>query len=240
MDDTVSSIRRKIPSRFLSCIVLLALGLLAPQIGAAQESGSVPDNSGLRNQVESELAFEGQGSFGNYKIFAQGEHSKLFSSGVEYDRHSWGYFLGSQVDYVAEFLPFVLLDEPLYLNYYGVPNGTGKKKQDMQQVPGIGISPIGIRFLWRDGRAIEPYLAIKGGILVFSKKAESPNASYENISLRSEIGMEIRLTPRAGLRLGMGDYHFSNDFIVPSNPGLDVMSYMGAITYHFGPRDQRP
>ena len=69
---------------------------------------------------------------GNYKIFAQGEDSKLFSSGIEYDRHSWHQLLGAQVYYVAEFLPFVLLDQPAHLTFYGTPIGT-----DKQLVPGI-------------------------------------------------------------------------------------------------------
>ncbi len=245
MDNTMRSKPRRSPRGCPGFVFLLAIGLLAPGLINAQEPDSLPEipaahHSAVHHPVESELAFEGQGSFGNYKIFAQGEHSKLFTAGVEYDRHSWGYFLGSQMDYVAEFLPFVMLDEPADLNYFGVPLKTKKQKTyDMKLVPGIGITPIGIRFLWRDGRAIEPYLTAKGGLLVFSQKAESPNASYENISLRSELGMEIRLGRRTALRLGMGDYHFSNDFIVPSNPGLDVMSYMGAISYHFGPRASR-
>jgi len=176
--------------------------------------------------VESEVIFEGQGSFGNYKIFAQGEDSKLFTSGAEYERHSWGCLFKARVFYVAEFLPFVLLDESAVLNYYGISRSTTK-----QLVPGIGITPVGFRLLWRDGKAVQPYLMAKGGFLVFTKKAESPNATYENISLRSEIGVQIRMTKRVDLRLGMGDYHFSNVFIVPSNPGLDVMSYMGGIVY---------
>jgi hypothetical protein len=85
---------------------------------------------------------------------------------------------------------------------------------------------------WRDGHVFKPYIMAKGGFLVFSQKAESPNASYENISLRSEIGMQIRVTHRVDLRLGVGDSHFSNAFVVPSNPGLDVMSYMGGIAWH--------
>ncbi len=172
--------------------------------------------------------FEDQGSFGNYQIFAQGEDSKMFSAGVEYDRHSWGCLLKAKVDYVAEFLPFVLLDQSAVLNYYGVPYSVKK-----QHVPGIGITPVGFLLTWRDGRAIKPYLMAKGGFLLFSQKAESPNASYENISLRSEIGVQIRMSPRVDLRLGMGDYHFSNAFVVPSNPGLDVMSYMGGIAVHW-------
>ncbi|HTV81946.1 MAG TPA: hypothetical protein VME18_04800 [Acidobacteriaceae bacterium] len=79
------------------------------------------------------------------------------------------------MDYVAEFLPFVLPDQPAHLNHYGVPEG--KHKQNMELVPGLGITPIGIRFLWRDSRAVEPYLMAKGGVLVFTPKADSPDGT---------------------------------------------------------------
>jgi len=227
----------------LSCILLLStVGALAPSIARGQATGDVQQTESpgtaapaVRHRVESDLTIEGQGSFGNYKIFAQGTDSKLLTGGVEYDRHSWGYFLGSQVYYVAEFLPFVLLNEPAKLNYYGVVLDA----KDRHYLPGVGITPIGIRFLWRDGKAIRPYLMAKGGLLVFTQKALSPNASYEDISLQSSVGLQIRLTKRVDLRMGMGDYHFSNAFVVPSNPGLDVMSYMYGISYHFGPHERR-
>jgi len=227
----------RIVKYLLGCLVLVvALGPYAPQRVHAQSPCMVDraeraaaKKMGQERRVESEIIYEGQGSFGNYKIFAQGEDSKLFSSGVEYDRHSWGCLLKARVYYVAEFLPFVLLDQPAVLNYYGIPESTNK-----QLVPGIGITPIGFRLLWRDGKSIKPYLMAKGGFLVFSKKAESPNASYENISLQSDIGVQIRLNQRMDLRLGVGDYHFSNAFVVPSNPGLDVMSYTSGISFHLG------
>jgi hypothetical protein len=38
--------------------------------------------------------------------------------------------------------------------------------------------------------------------------------------------------------MGMGDYHFSNQFVVPSNPGLDVMAYDGGISFHLGSRNR--
>jgi len=218
-----------------SLLASVASGLACPGLAQAQEpcardkaERAEARNAGHPRPVESEFIYEGQGSFGNYKIFAQGEGSKLFTSGVEYDRHSWGCLLKARVFYVAEFLPFVLLDEPSGLNYYGVHGSKNK-----QLVPGVGITPVGFRLLWRDGKTIQPYLMAKGGFLVFTQKAESPNASYENISLRSEIGVQIRVTKRVDLRLGMGDSHFSNAFVVPSNPGLDVMSYMGGIVFRF-------
>lgn len=225
-------------------LLVAVFSVLAPSIAVGQTSEDTHQTGSaasyappIRNRVESDLTFEGQGSFGNYQIFAQGTDSKLFTGGVEYDRHSWGYFLGAQVYYVAEFLPFVLLNEPYQLNYYGVVVSTNRGRR--RYVPGIGITPIGIRFLWRDGKAIRPYLMAKGGLLVFTQKALSPNASYENISLQSSAGLQIRLTRRVDLRMGLGDYHFSNAFVVPSNPGLDVMSYMYGISYHFGPHDRR-
>lgn len=216
-------------------ILLLAAGLLAQRSAYAQGDDSPgADSQGVKipspkRPPEQEIIFEGQGSFGNYKIFASGEDSKLFTSGVEYDRHSWGRFLNANVYYVAEFLPFVLLDEPADVTFYGsvIPLATQKKL-----VPGIGITPIGFRLLWRDGKAIKPYLMAKGGLLLFTQKAESPWASYVNISLQSDLGVQIRMTPRVDFRMGLGDYHFSDGFVVPSNPGLDVMSWSGGISYH--------
>jgi hypothetical protein len=218
------------------CLCLaVAVTVTIPRTAQAQVSCKTDEadrdsakKAGHSRPVESELIFEDQGSFGNYLIFAQGEDSKLLTAGVEYERHSWGCFLHARVFYVAEFLPFVLLDEPASLNYYGITRETAK-----QFVPGIGVTPIGFRLLWRDGRAIQPYLMAKGGVLVFSEKAESPNASYENFSFRTETGVQIRLTHRVDLRLGVGDYHFSNGFVVSSNPGLDVMSYMGGIAWRW-------
>jgi Lipid A 3-O-deacylase (PagL) len=212
----------------ISLSLMVVVCMFAPRIAHSQTSG--PD---VPRRVESELIFEGQGSFGNYKIFAAGEDSKLFSSGVEYDRHSWRRFLGANVYYVAEFLPFVLLDQPAKLNYYGIPESTKK-----DHVPGVGINPLGFRMIWRDGKAIKPYLMAKGGFLVFSQKAESPYASYENLDLHSEVGLQFRLTERVDFRMGMGDYHFSNQFVVPSNPGLDVMAYDGGISFHLGSRNR--
>jgi len=182
---------------------------------------------------ESEIIIEGLASYGNYKIFASGYDEKLFTGGIEYDRHTWGSFLKAQVDYVAEFLPFVLLDKPLHVDIWGTPAPLNEKNI-RQHVPGIGISPIGFRLQWRNKKAIRPYLEAKGGILVFAKKVPSSEATYENFSLQSAGGVQVRMNERWGLRLGIfSDFHFSDDFIVPVNPGLDVMNANLGLSYHF-------
>jgi hypothetical protein len=189
--------------------------------------------------IESELIVEALYSYGNYKIFASGWDMKLFTAGVEYDRHSWGYFLKARVDYVAEFLPFVLLDKPVNVDIWGYPVPYPKGKYNREYVPGVGISPIGFRMMWRDKRVIKPYLEAKGGMLLFTQKAPSSESSYLNFSLQSATGVQVKMNERWGLRLGLfSDFHFSDAFIVPVNPGLDVMNANLGIVYHFTPKSR--
>jgi len=200
------------------------------------ESDAVPPGEGkgseakpARKPVERELVIEGLASYGHYILFASGSGCKLYTAGVEYDRHSWGRFLGARMDYVAEFLPVVLLDAPLTQDIWGTPTSP-----NWHIVPGIGISPLGFRWLWRDKKAIKPFLMAKVGILGFSQKVLSQHATYENFSLQSATGVNVRMNERWDLRLGLfSDFHFSNGFIVPVNPGLDVMNANLGLSYHF-------
>jgi len=197
---------------------------------SAEMSTSAVTTPQASQPVESDLTVEGLASYGNYRLFASGIFCHLYTGGVEYDRHSWGHLLRARVDYAAEFLPLVLLDAPVTQDIWGFPTSPYR-----HIVPGIGISPIGFRMLWRDHRAIKPYLTAKGGVLVFPQKVLSQKASYLNFSLQTATGVQTRLTPRFDLRLGLfSDFHFSDDFIVPVNPGLDVMNANLGLTYHFG------
>ena len=204
-------------------------------MGANAAAGSQvqPVLNWFKRPVDSELIVEGEGSFGHYHIFAYTWWSNLYTGGVEYDRHSWGYFLGARKDYVAEVLPVALLLEPAKTDYYGDPLTNAR-----QLVPGVALSPIGLRMMWRSKKSIKPYFIIKGGIIVFDQKVLASSASYQNFLLQMGIGMQARLTQRFDVRVGYGDIHFSNAFMVPSNPGLDVMSYNGGIVYHLGQNRQ--
>jgi hypothetical protein len=226
---------------FLS--ILVALCLLAPQFARSQEmetaqaantsltpSDPAETKPAAKQQVDADITVEGLASYGHYKIFASGSGCHLYTGGVEYDRNSWGRFLKARMDYAAEFLPVVLLDAPVTQDIWGTPT-----TPDHHIVPGIGFSPIGFRMLWRDHKAVKPYLAAKGGLLVFPQKVLSQESTFVNFSLQSATGVEARLTPRFDIRLGLfSDFHFSNGFIVPVNPGLDVMNANLGITYHLG------
>lgn len=180
---------------------------------------------------ESELTFEDLNSVGHYHVFATGRWSYLHVAGLEYDRHSWGKFIGAQMDYVAEFLPVVILRDPADADVWGSPQSTAHKT-----VPGLGISPVGLRILWRDGKEWEPYFTVKGGLIGFTQKVLSPFASYQDFTLQENIGLQFRLNRQWDLRAGLGDFHFSNAFAEPSNPGIDEMTYGAALSYRLGKR----
>lgn len=124
----------------------------------------------------------------------------------------------------------VLLDAPLTQDIWGTPTSP-----DRHIVPGIGFSPFGFRLLWRDRKAIKPYLTAKGGMLGFTQKVLSQQATYESFSFQSGIGVNVKMDERWDLRLGLfSDFHFSDAFMVAVNPGLDVMNANLGLSYNFG------
>ncbi len=184
-------------------------------------------------QPESELGFDGLGSFGHFHFFANSWWSDLDLGDIEYDRHSWGYAAGARMDYAAEFQPVVVLRQPSETTVWGTP---ATKKREL--LYGMGIMPIGLRMMWRDKKNFKPYLTAKGGLLAFDKKALSSQSSYMDFSLKIGIGTQFRLSPSWDGRVGFTFFHFSDAFIVPSNPGLDSMAYTAGLSYHLHGRSR--
>ena len=206
----------------------ISAGLVwTPRIRPSSESIANPAATRASEPVQSELFLESLNSFGHYHVFAYTWWSDLHVAGVEYDRHSWGSFLGARADYVAEILPVALLRQPAKTDVFGDPLSTTRTT-----IAGLGISPIGLRLLWRDGRNMEPYYTIKGGMIGFTHKALSEQGSYENFTLQQSVGIQCRLDDRLDFRAGLSDFHFSNGFLVPNNPGIDEMSWNAGLGFH--------
>jgi hypothetical protein len=183
----------------------------------------------FRDAPESEIAFEDLNSFGHYDLYGSTWWSYLHVAGFEYDRHSWGTFIGARLDYVAELLPVVILNEPSDTDVWGNPHSPARAI-----VPGVGIAPIGMRMMWGDGKRWKPYYTVKGGMLGFTRKVLSQYASYEDFSLQNAAGFQFRINDRWEFRAAISDFHFSNGFLVPSNPGIDEMAWSGGFTYRLG------
>jgi len=194
-----------------------------------------PTESSPRPTPESEIIVEGLASYGHYRLLASGSDCHVFAAGFEYDRHSWGRLLGARFDYTAEILPLILLDSPTAFNIWGDPQSPNRKV-----VYGVGISPIGLRLMWFDKKAWKPYLIFKGGMLSFTQKELSSKSTYENFTFEPGFGLQVRLNDRVDLRLGLfSDFHFSNGFITPVDPGLDVMDANLGVSFHLRQRSRR-
>jgi hypothetical protein len=208
-------------------LVVLAF-LIASFTGHAEESLVSNRLPQAAPAPQSEIIYEGMTSYGNFKVFGAAENAKLRAAGVEFDRELWPRVMGMRVDYVSEVLPVLLLSQPAKADIWGNPVGSSR-----EIVPGMGVTPIGFRLLWRDGRRWMPYFETKASVLGFTQKALSPQATYENWSFHCTGGMKVKLSGRYDLRLGLlSDLHFSNAFVVRSNPALDVMNVDVGIVYH--------
>jgi hypothetical protein len=208
--------------------VLAVVIALATCLCASGETVSIPDRQPPGRSAD--LVYEGMASYGNYRVFGAAENAKLYTAGVELDRELWPRVFRARVDGVMEFLPVVLLSQPKKTDIWG-----NTLSRDRKVVPGVGVTPIGFRLLWRDGTRVMPYFETKGSVLGFTQKALSSEATYENWSFHLTQGVVVKLRGRYDLRLGMlSDLHFSNAFVVRSNPALDVMNVDLGLVYHMG------
>ena len=212
------------------CFFLMAGGFFLFPETLCSQSGQAPAVVERSPQAapESEITPEAMVSYGDWRILAGGHDCKLYTAGAEYARHSWGRMAWARFDYLGEVLPVVVLNEPAKADIWGNPRSHNRKIS-----PGFGFSPIGFRLMWLDKKRVRPYFAMKGGLIAFPVKALSTEASYVNLSLQEAVGFQADLSPRWSLRVGVfSDFHFSDGFVVPVNPGLDVMNTNVGLTYH--------
>jgi len=232
----------------LNCLVILALFLCAPQVVPGQEmekavEAGIPAEAGIvmtkarpeKRPVESEIAITTMIPDGDYRMFSATDRCNAWTLAVEYDRHSWGHLLKSQVDYVVEVIPIMILSQPVVSDFWG-----NAKSPNQQMVPGVSITPFGFRFLWRNNMAVRPYLTGKLGAAVFAKKAFSQNASYTNFNVQVDFGLLFRMSERVDLRVDpFVFFHVSNGYLAASNPGMDELSTKIGINYHLGKKRER-
>lgn len=183
--------------------------------------------------AQREIIYEGLVSYGHYMVFGGAENGTLYAGGVESDRELWPHLIHTRVDGVMEMLPVLLLTQPRQAEIWG---DTLSKRRTL--VPGAGITPICFPLLWRDDRKIMPYFETKASVLGFTQNALSPDATYQNWSFHLTSGVKLRLECRCDLRVGrLSDLHFSNAFVVRSNPAIALMNVNMGIVHHL--RDSR-
>ena len=189
----------------------------------------------------SDLFYHGYASVGCFKFAGGATDSLDYYGGIEYDRHNLGSHLStfghimnypgrlthSRFDLAMELNPLVVLHVPSLADQWGNPLTPLKKT-----LIGVGLSPLGLRMMWRDGKRIMPYWGGKTGGVVFNEKALAPNATYANFTFQIGVGTQIKMTEKTNLRVGFQLYHFSNLYVNGSNPGLDTLGFTFGFVRH--------
>jgi len=174
-----------------------------------------------------EIAVMGMIPDGDYRLFGATVRCHAWTVGVEYDRRV-GHVLWARFDWVAEVIPLLILSQPKVANFWG-----GGMTPEQELVPGVSVTPIGMRFLYRDGKKIRPFFMGKLGAAAFTQKALSPNATYANFNIQASFGVQYALNDRYDLRVEPFQFfHISNGYLAPSNPGMDQIGWKLGFTYH--------
>ena len=207
---------------------------MAANTSSETETAVTRETPAAKQPMASEVAVMGMIPDGNITLWSATTRCNIWTVGVEYDRHSWGHILKSQVDYVAEVLPVVILSQPAIADFWGNP-----KSPNQELVPGVSILPIGARLLWRNNTTIKPFMVGKLGAAIFTRKAFSPDASYVNFNIQAAFGVQIDLTRQIDIRVEPVEFfHVSDGYLAASNPGMDELAVRFGISYHLGKQPQ--
>lgn len=113
------------------------------------------------------------------------------------------------------------------------PNVTvGERKT----VFGVGFTPVGLQFNWRNSKKYQPFIAGGFGVAIFNKKfpdnrsALKPDKIGNFFQLMPEFGagLEIRASEKKSYFIGYKYHHLSNGYTAPLNVGYNTnMVYAG-------------
>lgn len=205
----------------LLCAAWAAFCILMLQPAPCQQRPEIASSG-----PESEIAIESGTSVGNIHIFCFADNRRLTPFGFEYDRHSWGHLIGAHVDYVGEVLPVVLVNEPASYRLDSRALTSSRKVHY-----GFGLSPIGVRMMWRPDRGVSPYLIAKGGMIYFKDRILSAQSMKLNFTAQFGGGVETTLRSGLRLRVGYSNFHISNGDVARRNPGIDFMFINAGLSF---------
>lgn len=128
------------------------------------------------------------------------------------------------VRYTADLIPAALLHFPPapQAPAGGVPS---------RPVYGAGVAPVGLQFVYRTHRAVQPFFGGSGGLMAFPHRIPDRRGRRVNYTFDVGVGVRWVLGPRRVLTVGYRFHHLSNGFRGDINPGFDAnIFYIGLAT----------
>lgn len=113
---------------------------------------------------------------------------------------------------------------------------------DRKTVFGVGFTPLGLQFNWRNSKKIQPFIAGGFGVAVFNKKFPDnrsplqPDKIGNRFQLMPEFGagVEIRKSETKSYFIGYKYHHLSNGYTAPLNVGYNTNMVYGGMYFQRG------
>ncbi len=113
---------------------------------------------------------------------------------------------------------------------------------DRKTVFGVGFTPVGLQFNWRNSRKYQPFIAGGFGVAIFNKKFPDnrsplkPDKIGNFFQLMPEFGagLEIRASEKKSYFVGYKYHHLSNGYTAPLNVGYNTNMIYGGMYFQRG------
>ena len=139
--------------------------------------------------------------------------------------------------YYMDFNPLIIVNYRQRFLVQTSPTTTAQVNGERKTVFGVGFTPLGLQFNWRNSKKIQPYIAGGMGIAVFNKKfpdnrsALQPDRIGNWFQIMPEFGagIEIRNSESKSYFIGYKYHHMSNGYTAPINVGYNTNMVYGGM-----------
>jgi len=159
-------------------------------------------------------------SFFSIEYWGKTPNATLGTFGLRYERKFLHFY-----DHVLKYSMNLNL-----LASYSYPRFTGDRERT--SLNGIGITPVGLQFNFKDRQPVQPFLRTSGGIMQMEKAFPNELGRQFNFTFELGTGVEIMVARETSLTLGYSFHHLSNAETAVFNPGIDSnLFYFGLTIY---------
>jgi hypothetical protein len=143
--------------------------------------------------------------------------------------------------YYIDFNPLIIVNYRERRLIQATPTTTatvGERKT----VFGVGFTPVGLQFNWRNSKKYQPFIAGGIGVALFNKKFPDNRSPLQpdKIGNRFQVmpefgaGLEIRRSETKSFFIGYKYHHLSNAYTAPLNVGYNTNMIYGGMYFQRG------
>jgi len=131
------------------------------------------------------------------------------------------------VRYTADLIPAAVLSHP------PLPDAetNDAAASTVSPIYGVGVAPVGLQFVYRTHRSVQPFFGGTGGLMYFPSPIPDGRGRKLNYTFDVRAGVRWILGAHRVLTVGYRFHHLSNGFRGEINPGFDAnIFYVGLST----------